>query len=218
MMIRIYPLSRSGAVWPTVSVRFAASSTPRGVPLRRVGSCLRRAISSPRSVLIKISATRHQHRRQQRRTSRFHKFVSFVVCMRLSRAAGFRLKDVDEILRIATYGYRSGLGTAVGGAPCARFLCQPRKNPKSKVFLHHRNQHTHTYCTVQITHTQIIFVSDSTKNVLPPPEPYDSSRASRHKIAHFLPLFLAACGGTSTTRMASSKTFFSLGRRGLGLE
>ena len=43
-------------------------------------------------------------------------------------------------------------------------------------------------------------------------EPYDSSKASRHKISHFLPLFLAACGGTSTTRMASSKTFFSLVR------
>ena len=100
----------------------------------------------------------------------------------------------------------------------AFFVNPESEHPKSKVFLHHRNQHTHTYCTVQITHTQIIFVSDSTKNVLPPPEPYDSSRASRHKIAHFLPLFLAACGGTSTTRMASSKTFFSLGRRGLGLE
>jgi hypothetical protein len=107
------------------------------------------------------------------------------------------------------------------------FFVNPERTQRAKcfflllslfVFLHHRNQHTHTYCTVQITHTQIIFVSDSTKHVLPPPEPYDSSRASRHKIAHFLPLFLAACGGTSTTRMASSKTFFSLGRRGLGLE
>ena len=197
---------------------------PRGVPLRRVGSCLRlrgsgagglshrRGPFSSRSAPPDINIVGNR--------GGPHGFISLCPssCAWLSRAAGFRLKDVDEILRIATYGYRSGLGTAVGGAPCARFLCQPRKNPKSKVFLHHRNQHTHTYCTVQITHTQIIFVSDSTKNVLPPPEPYDSSRASRHKIAHFLPLFLAACGGTSTTRMASSKTFFSLGRRGLGLE
>ena len=100
------------------------------------------------------------------------------------------------------------------------FFVNPERTQRAKCLYTHRNQHTHipTYCTVQITHTQIIFVSDSTKNVLPPPEPYDSSRASRHKIAHFLPLFLAACGGTSTTRMASSKTFFSLGRRGLGLE
>jgi len=86
--------------------------------------------------------------------TRFHKCVSFVVVV----ARRFRLKDVDEILRIATYGYRSGLGTAVGGAPCARFLChkvcQPRKNPKSKVSLYSsKPTHTYSYLLYSTNHT-----------------------------------------------------------------
>ena len=37
-----------------------------------------------------------------------------------------------------------------------------------------------------------------------------SGKALRHKISHFFDFLPPAAGGTSTTRIASSKTFFSL--------
>lgn len=40
--------------------------------------------------------------------------------------------------------------------------------------------------------------------------PRSSGKALRHKISHFFDFLPPAAGGTSTTRIASSKTFFSL--------
>ena len=76
------------------------------------------------------------------------------------------------------------------------------------------NTRSHTHTSLN-TRTRL---SDPTPSVVLPRQSRkvvildtsSSGKALRHKISHFFDFLPPAAGGTSTTRIASSKTFFSL--------